>query len=305
MSDGLAPWDYRTRLADSPSPFTATSAKGSTTLEFIEPSPILGIALHHSHRVRPELAERMVISPVDRWREEDPETHRFIRSTTHRLTPNQSRYEVDMNRPPDTAVYLSPEMAWGNQIWREKPTPDQLERTQEKWYEHHTLIDAAVQDAIERFGQAIVLDIHSYNYQRDGPTAWRTDGQPCINLGTEHLDLDEQGRELVDWFLAGLEGHTLLGEEMLVQENAVFQGGYLNRRLSRTYGPRCITLSVEYKKVYMDELTGQVLEAETEDLARQFDETLGALAERLGGPLLDKPRLPETVGSQGPLRASS
>lgn len=293
----VTPGAYRDHLRNDAEPLTAQSPHDAGTIDLQQASPIIGIALHHSHRVRDEIQQRMVISPEDRLYEEDPETHRFLRCTSHRLTPNQSRYEVDLNRPPHTAIYLSPEMAWGNKLWNEKPTQDLIERTLERWYEFHTLVDIAVENAIERFGRAIVLDLHSYNYQRNGDTDWRNDGKPVINLGTRHLVLDKEGEDIKDWFLEQLKHTTVQGEACLVEENSVFHGGYLNRRLSRTYGPDCITLSVEYKKVFMDENTGKVDNEILLDLLGQFDETIRALGARLGAPVLEAPHTPETIGS--------
>ncbi len=297
MEDPIAPWEYRAHLEHDEGPLTARSSKDAGSIDLEEPSPIIGVALHHSQRVRKHLEDRMAISAKDRRYEEDPETHRFLRCTTHRLTPNQSRYEMDMNRPPHTAVYMSPEMAWGNKLWKAPPEPATIEQTLERWYEFHTLVDIAVQDAIERFGRAVVLDLHSYNYQRDGATDWRTDGKPVINLGTRHLELDEEGQELKDWFLDRLETTTVDGEECLVEENSVFYGGYLNRRLSRTYGADCITLSVEYKKVYMDENTGRVHNEILLDLLNQFDDVVQELGTRLEAPVRESPRTPRTIGS--------
>lgn len=297
MQNEVTPQTYRTHLAEDRGPLTGRSATDAGTIDLDVVSPIIGIALHHSHRVRDEVAERMAISAADRRYEEDPYTHRFLRSATHRLTPNQSRYEVDMNRPPHTAVYMGPEMAWGNQIWAQTPPPGMVERTLEKWYAFHTLVDVAVQDAIDRFGRAIVLDLHSYNYQRDGATDWRTDGKPVINLGTKHLILDDEGTRLKDRFFEQLAGTTVLGEECLVEENSVFYGGYLNRRLSRTYGTDCLTLSVEYKKVFMDERTGEPHDDVLEDLLDQFDDALRDLADQVDAPVQDKPVDPVTVGS--------
>lgn len=292
----ITPGGYREHLATEGGPLTRRSDRDSLTVDLEQRSPIVSIAVHHSHRVREELAERMAISPEDRRYEEDPETERFLRSTTHRLTPNQSRYEVDMNRPPDTAVYLTPDMAWGNQLWETKPTREQIEVTLERWYEFHSFLDAAVQDAIRTFGQAIVLDVHSYNYQRDGATDWREDDQPEVNLGTRHLDLDEDTRALKDWFFEQLETITVLDEPCQVEENGAFYGGYVNRRLARTYGTDCLPLSVEFKKIFMDERTGEVDQPVLDDLLEQFDRIVHRLGERVEAPVLDTPREPETVG---------
>lgn len=294
MSTGLAPWTYRKRLDGAPDPFQATTTLGSTAVDLQAPSPLIGVALHASSRVRDELLDRMAIGEHGRCQEEDPGTHRFLTRLPHVLIARQSRYEVDLNRPPDTAIYTTPELAWGVDVWDQLPTREQREASLERWYEFHAMVDAAVEHAIDRFGRAVVLDMHSYNYQRDAPVDWRTDGKPVINVGTGHLILDDEGAQLKDRFLAGLEATTVLGEEALVQENAVFQGGYLNRRLSRTYGPRCLTFSVEYKKVFMDPEAQRIDEKVLEDLIDQFEGVAEGLAGELGTELLEERRpLPE------------
>jgi len=299
MREELEPWEYREHLLADGDPLTARSATDAGTVELRELSPIIGVALHHSHRVRQDVRERMTMDEDARLYEEDPFTERFLGRTTHRLTPNQSRYEVDMNRSSHRAVYLTPDMAWGNEIYASRPSRELIEKSNEKWYEFHTLVDAAVQHAIDEFGHAVVLDMHSYNYQRDGDTDWRTDGQPVINLGTRHLQLDDEGEQLKDWFFEQLEATTVLGEEALVEENSVFYGGYLNRRLSRTYGSDCLTLSVEFKKVFMHEQTGQPHPKVLDDLLDQFHGIVGDLGARLGAPTLAEPEPVETVGSYG------
>lgn len=292
QTGGLYPRDYRRRLRSDPSPFTEVTEFDAATVTYDGPSPLIGTALHYHHAIRDDLRPKLGLDDARRYYEEDPETHRFLGSLLHTLTPNQSRYEFDLNRPPDTTVYNTPELAWGQEVWS---TPlDQFERefSLEKWYEFHTLMDCAVEDAIERFGYAVVFDFHSYNYQRKGPTDWRTDDKPVINLGTRHLALDDFGRGLVDGFFADLAQHTVLGEAAMVQENGVFYGGYLNRRLSHLFGPRVITLSVEYKKVYMDEQTGTVHRAILDDLVGQMDDTIRALAHRLDVPVAEDNRAP-------------
>jgi hypothetical protein len=89
----------------------------------------------------------------------------------------------------------------------------------------------------------------------------------------------------------------VLGEEALVEENSVFYGGYVNRRLSRTYGEDCLTLSVEFKKVFMDERTGEPRPKILDDLADQFDRIVRKLGDKVGAPVLDPPEPPTTVGS--------
>ncbi len=292
QTGGLYPRDYRRRLREAPGPFQEVSEFDSTTVTYDGSTPILGTALHYHHAIRADLQPKLALPAKARYYEEDPETHRFIGPLLHCLTPNQSRYELDLNRPPDTTIYSEPSLAWGQQVW-EAPL-DQFERefSLEKWYEFHTMMDCAVEHAIDRHGYAIVLDFHSYNYQRKGPTDWRTDDKPVINLGTRHLQVDPARRQIVDDFMADLRQHTVQGEAAMIQENGVFYGGYLNRRLSHLFGPRVITLSVEYKKVYMDENTGEIYEDILQDLVDQMDETLRAMGDRLGAPMRERSRTP-------------
>ncbi len=292
---GFFPREYRKRLRDDVGPFREVAEFDSTTVIHDAPSAFIGTALHWSSAVRKDVAPKLSISEPDRFYEEDPETHRFLAPLTHVITPNQSRYEVDLNRPPDVAVYSRPELAWGKEVWGTPLDDFEREFTMEKWYEFHTMMDCAVEDAIERFGYAVVFDVHSYNYQRDEYVDWRTDGKPVINLGTRHLDLDARGKGIVDSFLASLRKHTVLGEECLVEENGVFYGGYLNRRLAHLYGPRCITLSVEYKKVYMDERTGEIKEDILNDLAHQLNTSIADLAAECGALVKETPEIPKLV----------
>lgn len=302
---GLYPRDYRQRLLDDDGPFSGVSEFDSTTVHYRGDSPIIGTAMHYHHAIRADIKDKMVLSDEARFYEEDPETHRFLGRVMHCLTPNQSRYELDLNRPPDTTLYTEPKLAWGQQVWGEPLNQFEREFSLEKWYEFHTMMDCAVEDAITHHGYAVVLDFHSYNHQRKGPTNWRTDDKPVINLGTRHLDLDDFGRKLKDDFCADIQQHTVLGEEAMIQENGVFYGGYLNRRLSHLFGKRAITLSVEYKKVYMDEASGVVDETILQDLVNQMDESIVAMAERLGVDTMAKQSVPvETPYTARPTQAS-
>lgn len=276
---------YRVRLADESSPFSAVFAQDAARVDVAAPTPMIGTAVHASPRVREELHPHLQASESERYREEDPETQRFCGLLSHTILPRQSRFEVDLNRSPFEAVYETPDMAWGIPTYKGSLPETVLERSLEKWYEYHSAVDAAVEDAIRRFGRAVVFDFHSYNYQRGGPTDWRSDGKPVLNLGTKHLALDEEGRRFVDWFLGELRSTTVDGDEVSVAENGVFYGGYLNRRLTRRFGAQCITLSLEYKKVYMDEIEGVVDEKVLGELLEQMDTTIRRMADRLGAPV--------------------
>jgi N-formylglutamate amidohydrolase len=92
-------------------------------------SPIVGTAIHNGHKIRDDVEALMRLQRSDRFREEDPFTEFVIRDLSNRITFHRSRFEVDLNRPREAAVYLSPEQAWGMDIWKEKPPPATVQQS--------------------------------------------------------------------------------------------------------------------------------------------------------------------------------
>ena len=287
--DGLGPDEFARRLGGS---VAGLSSLGSTRFDHREPTMLIGVAPHWSHRIREDVAPKLAIDPTERLYEEDPHTERFLAPFATVLAPNQSRYEVDVNRPPDRALYVEPERAWGERVWAEPLDRYERERSLELWYEFHRFVDAAVEDAIERFGRALLFDLHSFNARPDaGPE--QGEEPPVINLGTAHLRTDEEGEAILDRIRGRLRGFTVAGETCSFGENAVFYGGYINRRLSRSHGPRCLTVSVEFRKVFMDERTGEVHEEVLDELVAQTNALVHDLGDLLGTPVRCPAEVPE------------
>jgi len=85
------------------------------------PGPVLATAIHDGHDLRPAVAEVMTLPDVDRLREEDPFTAQAVTGVPTHIVVHRSRFEFDLNRAPDTAVYRTPEQSWGLQVWRSEP----------------------------------------------------------------------------------------------------------------------------------------------------------------------------------------
>ena len=81
------------------------------------PGPIIAVANHNGHDVRPEVAALSVLDATSRLREDDPFTGEWAEVVPTSLVAQRSRFEVDLNRPRETAVYLTPEDAWGLELW--------------------------------------------------------------------------------------------------------------------------------------------------------------------------------------------
>src|SRR5690606_28504964 len=78
--------------------------------------PVIATAIHDGHALRPDVAARMRLSDAERLQEEDPFTGSWTAIGDTRVTAVRSRFEVDLNRPRDQAVYRTAAEAWGNDV---------------------------------------------------------------------------------------------------------------------------------------------------------------------------------------------
>lgn len=244
--------------------------------------PLLATAIHDGHAVRAEVAELMAISDDDRRREEDPFTSRWTTVAPNRLVARRSRFEVDLNRPPEQAVYRTPDDCWRLEVWK-RPLPDEVvDRSMSQYWAFYDLARAILNDIEQRFGDFVVFDLHSYNHRRAGPDAPPADpaGNPVVNVGTGTMDRDRWA-PLVDRFIADLSAQTVAGTPLDVRENVRFRGGHLSRWVHETYPEHGCTLAIEVKKVYMDEWTGEPDEQVIAEVEQALLATLPGLFESL------------------------
>ena len=219
-------------------------------------SPLLAIAIHDGHYIREEVAPYLYIGEYDRLREEDPNTGYFTGITGNRIIVNTSRFEVDVNRPRESAVYRTPKESWGIKVWKDD-VPEHIWNDALKGYDQfYSLLKKIVEELIDVWGYVIVYDIHSYNYRRKGPYYEESLFEnPEINVGTGSLDRNLWGA-LVDYFMIKIQDHNYLGRHLYVDENVKFRGGYLASWIHKNYPAQSCVLAIELKKIFMDEWTG-------------------------------------------------
>ncbi|HSQ21268.1 MAG TPA: N-formylglutamate amidohydrolase [Coriobacteriia bacterium] len=216
--------------------------------------PIIALALHAGHALRPEVAARTALSDSDRLREEDPFTGEVARAVPTYIVVRRSRYEVDLNRARERAVYSDTADSWGLEPWIEPLSPDVAERSLAIHDAFYETLAQAVNVVLARHERAVVLDLHAYNHRRAGSEALPDDPaeNPEVNLGTGWLDR-ERWRSVVEAFL----GH-MTAEGFDCRENVKFRGGYAARWLAERYPKRVCPLAIEFRKDFMDEWTGAV-----------------------------------------------
>ena len=86
--------------------------------------PLVMTAIHAGHDLRPAVAARIALDDATRLREEDPYTDRLTAAAGTSVVVHRSRFEVDLNRRRDGAVYSTPDTAWGLDVWRD-PLPEE------------------------------------------------------------------------------------------------------------------------------------------------------------------------------------
>ena len=219
---------------------------------------IVAVAVHAGHEVRPEVAPLLAVDAGTRLREEDPYTDQWANLADARAVVLRSRFEVDMNRPRDRAVYVQPEDAWGLRVWH-KPLPQAIVTESLRLYdEFYSALDQLLSEVKRRHGPFVVLDLHSYNHRRNGPDG--PDGDPGlnpqVNVGTGSMDRT-RWEAVVSRFISDLGRFALAGGPLDVRENIRFQGGHLPQWVHERFPTTGCALAIEFKKFFMDEWTGK------------------------------------------------
>ncbi len=244
--------------------------------------PLVAAAIHNGHSVRDEVARNLSISEDDRLREEDPFTEALIDWAPTRFVGRRSRYEVDLNRPREEAIYLKPEQCWGASIWGSPPSREVIQRSLANYDLFYKTAYAVLSQLIARQGAVVVLDVHSYNHRRGGAHVAAADpsDNPEVNVGTGTLNRQRWG-SIVDRFMKDLGSFDYFGRELDVRENVRFFGGYFCRWIHQTFPDSACALAVEFKKFFMDEWTGEVDRRQLAALRSALESTQSGLLEAL------------------------
>lgn len=221
--------------------------------------PVIAAAIHDGHGLRDEVAAAMALDDAGRLREEDPFTGQAIRDIPTHFIAHRSRFEVDLNRASEEAVYRTPEQSWGLKVWHDEPADDLVERSLQIHRRFYRAVGQALDEVAADHERFVVLDIHSYNHRREGPEGKATDPDkaPEINIGTFSMPR-ERWAWLVDPLIEAMRGYDFGGRRLDVRENVAFQGkGELTRFVHQCFPDSGCAIAIEFKKFFMDEWTGE------------------------------------------------
>jgi len=266
--------EIRDKLEKQEFPMEGITALGTARFCFREPAGTLGIALHAGSSVRQDMLEIMEVSAEERCREEDPHTDIFVKDFPMQIIALDSRFEYDLNRDMKNCIYSYHVKQWGLQVWSRPLTTEEIEFTLQKYREFHELLEMVIDHILGYSRIAILFDVHSYCYQRERKTEWWKDERPEINLGTKSIHR-QHFAPLIDAFLERLSRTRVDRHQIRVAENAIFPGGYLTRKYAGSHPESVLVLAIEYKKIFMNEWTGElhteILSTLVRDLVRARD----------------------------------
>jgi uncharacterized protein (TIGR02421 family) len=244
--------------------FEATDVAESFALKIGDYVPYICAAIHNGSNLRRELSAKIALNATERYYEEDPFTADFVASLPIVIQGLDSRYEYDLNRRPEIAVY---DVAWGKQVWKAPLTEGEKAESLAKHTAFYQVIEALVRKIERKFKACVVYDIHSYNYKR------HEEETPVFNIGTEVVNHKKFEIFIAHWQkqLSKIQLPDML---TTVAENQVFFGrGYFLEFITKRF-KNTLVLATEVKKIYMDELSGDSYPKMIEALNQGFKKAI-------------------------------
>jgi len=263
---------------------TQTDRKQDDSLwvEQVGDGPVVATAIHAGHEVRRDLLPLLAIDESTRAREEDPYTDALVKVVPSWIVFRRSRFEVDLNRPKEEAVYMAPEMAWGLQVWKKPLSETEIKRSLEEYDRFYDELYQLLKKIERKYKCFVVFDLHSYNYRRKGPHAPPEDPakNPDVNVGTGSIDRERCG-PIVQRFIHDLRQYDFFGRHLDVRENVKFKGRHLAQWIHRKFPGSACVLAIEFKKFFMDEWTGIADIDVIEEIRKALHSTLPGILEEL------------------------
>ncbi len=249
--------------------FHAEVADGAFIVKIDEYAPIICAAIHNGHRLRSELQKSFLLSKEQRYYEEDPYTDELISSFPIQLIGNDSRFEYDLNRAKTLSTYFK--TAWNKQVWSKPLSTAQRNKSHKKHQAFYNVLTAIVAVVEQQFKNAIVFDIHSYNYKRIEQNT------PTFNIGAGQIDIERWGK-VVQHFEKQLNRISLPNIDVRAATDEVFHGrGYLISHINAHFD-NTLVLPTEVKKVFMDENSGELYPLVLEGLKASFKNAISETA---------------------------
>lgn len=241
--------------------FEARICDGSFYVKINKYVPYACFAIHNGHQLSEELQQFCALNEYERWYEEDPNTLDFIEKQPIVIASNDSRYAFDLNRNMKEAIY---DVAWGKKVWAQPLSAEIRKKQLAKHQAFYRLVEVLLSSLQANYSRLVLFDMHSFNYLRMQNEA------PVINVGTVLIQ-NVQFRPWIDKWLDLMETIVLNDLPVTVSENEVWVGdGYFAEYVNKNY-PDTLVLVNEIKKVYCNELNGEIYNSFLKKFTQQFN----------------------------------
>lgn len=244
--------------------FGAVDSDGIWKISIKRYAPLVCVALHDGSGFPSELEPHCLLTSKERIFEEDPHTAKLLVSQPIVVSGRDSRYYYDLNRSPE---HCDQTTVFGRQIWKNNvhPLSTLAKQRHEKFY---TLIKSLIEKLIELFGYCLIVEVHSYNYSRiDRET-------PLFNLGTANFKRKDEYLFVQKWTQV-LADIKLPGVKLPVAVNDVFLGqGYFLQWVQREFPETCVTVPLDIKKIYCNEVTGEIYPLKFRRLTQELNKAI-------------------------------
>ena len=249
--------------------FQAEVESGAFTIKIDEYAPIICAAIHNGHNLRADLDKTFLLSDAERFHEEAPYTDELISSFPIQLIGNDSRFEYDLNRAKTLSTHFK--SARDKQVWAKPLSKNQRAKSHTKHQSFYNVLKAIIEAIENKFGNAIVFDIYTYNHKAlEGIS-------PTFNVGSGQIDIERWGSVLAQ-FEKQLNDITLPNLKVRAATNEVFHGrGFLITHINAHFD-NTLVIPTEVKKIFMDEVTGDVYPLVLEELKAGFKSAISETA---------------------------
>ncbi|MCM2373654.1 N-formylglutamate amidohydrolase [Aporhodopirellula aestuarii] len=244
--------------------------------------PIVAAAIHNGHQTRKSVEQRLAIDEKQQLREEDPITGEWTQIAKTQIVGLRSRFEVDLNRPRDKAVYETPADAWGLEVWDTPPDQSLIDASLREYDLFYAEVKELLEEMLEEYPRVVVYDLHTYNQRRqgpDGPVA-NPATNPEVNIGTGTMDR-QFWSPVVERLMRELRSYDFHGRQLDVRENVKFQGGYFCEWIHKTFPQQVCAIAIEFKKFFMDEWEGEPDPDQVECIYQALEATIPGVREAL------------------------
>ncbi len=249
--------------------FEAVCDDYSFTIKIEHYAPYLCAAIHDGHQFRKSLWSNCLHTEYERWYEEDPCTKQMIASHPIVLAGCDSRFEYDLNRSPETAIY---EDAWGKKLWKKPLSEKERKLSLQKHANFYRVVHALVAKLEEIHGKSIIFDMHSYNWKR-----WNRE-VPTWNLGTANINTAKYEDFASAWCTKLGAMKLPNGIKSSSKINDTFQGnGFFLKYISSNF-KNTLVLATEISKIYCDEYSAIIYPEVVQAVTVQLQELVSLQA---------------------------